>query len=62
MNNTKREQAQQIADLLTQTGYMLGQECESFQKQDYVLVLNEIEKIKNMICSIRDTNEQQTEQ
>ena len=60
--NAKVKKVQEIADMLTQTGYMLGQECESFQKQDYVLVLNEIEKIKNMICIIKDTNEQQTEQ
>jgi len=60
--NAKVKKVQGIADMLTQTGYMLGQECESFQKQDYVLVLNEIEKIKNMICIIKDTNEQQTEQ
>lgn len=58
--NTKVKKVQEIADMLTQTGYMLGQEGEGFQKQDYVFVLNEIEKIKNMICTISDIHEQQS--
>lgn len=48
----EKQKIQEIADLLTNTGYMLGQEGENFSKQDYVFVLNEVEKIKDMIYNM----------
>jgi exoribonuclease R len=48
----QKQRIQEIADLLTNTGYMLGQEGENFSKQDYVFVLNEVEKIKDMVYNL----------
>jgi exoribonuclease R len=52
----QKQKIQEIADLLTNTGYMLGQEGENFSKQDYVFVLNEVEKIKDMVYNLTVKN------